>query len=338
VTPTYEATTTVLVNQTQSPGIIQYNDVLTSQHLTSTYAELAKSRPILSDVILRLHLNITEKDLAQQLTVSPVRDTQLLRISAENRDPGLAADIANTTAAAFIDDNAKQTGNRPGTVSVSEPAIVPNEPAAPNVKLNTAMVGILGLLAGAVLALVLEYLDDTIKTARDIEEVVGLPTLGTVSRFRQRKNKAPSRRTLFDDQGSEEDYRRLRTNVHFAMLDWFSRSILVTSAHPGEGKSTTAAHLASVLAQAGHSVVLVDADLRRPMLHEYFATPNSFGLTGLILSGGKNVEAALVEVGGGGLKFLASGPIPANPSEVLASARFASVLEAVKKHADYVIL
>src|SRR5688572_8368066 len=91
LTPTYLATTTVLVNQTQAQGIIQYNDVLTSERLTSTYAELVERRAILTEVKRRLDLSLSETELEGKISVSPVRNTQLLRISVEDQDPAIAA-------------------------------------------------------------------------------------------------------------------------------------------------------------------------------------------------------------------------------------------------------
>src|SRR5688500_147489 len=132
--PIYRASTIVLVNQTQSPGVVQYNDVLTSERLTSTYAQLVKRSQIMVEVINRLRLPVSPEQLASQIVISPIRNTQLLRISAENANPDLAARIANTTSQVFIDDNAGQLANRPGTVSVAEQAGVPSSPVSPNIK------------------------------------------------------------------------------------------------------------------------------------------------------------------------------------------------------------
>lgn len=339
LTPIYSSSTTVLINQTQSPGVIQYNDVLTSERLTGTYAELVKRRPILSEVKRQLALTISEEQLAAKIKVVPIRNTQLLRISAEDPSPERAAELADYTAQAFISDNSRQLGSRPGTVSIAEQANVPSSPARPDIKLNTMIAVVLGLMIGGAIGLVLEYMDDTVKSAQDVEARSGLTTLGTVTRFAGTSRGGRKRNYARGlDPGSAEDYRQIRTNIHFSMLGMKSKSILITSANPGEGKTTTAANLAAVLAQAGHSVILVDTDLRRPSLHTYFESLNSFGLTGLLLSESEDIEAGLVNTSVKGLRLLPSGPLPPNPSEILMSPEVHRLMELAKAKADYLIM
>ena len=335
LTPIYEGTTTVLVNQTQAPGVIQYNDILTSERLTTTYAELAKRRPILTEVRRRLGLAMNEDGLRARLIVAPIRNTQLLRISMHDPDPERAANIANTTALAFIEDNASQLGSRPGTVSIAEQASVPSFPVSPNVRLNIMIAAVCGLLLGVGLAIALEYLDDTVKTSRDVEVLGALTTLGNVTRFHGVKSDGSESDMLTMEPA--EDYRQIRTNVHFSLLGPGPKSILVTSMNPGEGKSTTAASLAIVLAQAGHSVILIDTDLRRPSLNRRFGCSNSFGLTGLLLRGAESPVSALMNTPLKGLWLLPSGPLPANPSELLMSTQLWTIVEAARSYADYVI-
>jgi capsular exopolysaccharide synthesis family protein len=334
----YEATTTVLVNQTQAPGVIQYNDILTSERLTSTYAQLVERRQILTQVVGRLNLTLSEERLKEKIRVSPVRNTQLLQIAAEDEDALLAAAIANTTARVFISDNAAQTGSRPGTVSIAEEADVPRAPAKPNLLLNAALAFVSAFLAAAAIALVFEYLDDTVKTARDVEFLSGLPTLGQIRRSSSRSLKGNIDRGELQGPDFWEELRQLRTSVHFSLLNRKGKTVLITSTNPGEGKTTTAIGLAMVLAQAGHSVVLIDSDLRRPSLHNWFGCANSLGVTGLLLRGGRDPQGALVKTPSPNLLLLPSGPVLANPSELLMSSDFWRVVDELKQTADYVIL
>jgi capsular exopolysaccharide synthesis family protein len=336
VTPTYRATTSVLVNQTQAPGVLQYNDILTSERLTSTYAQMVELRPIISQVNEQLGLQLTDQQLKDKIEVAPVRNTQLLRITAEDHDPVTATLIANATARIFIADNGGKTGLRPGTISVAELADVPRTPASPNLRLNIAMAVICGLLLAGLAALLFEYLDDTVKGAREIEEA-GLATLGTVRRTSSRSTDAtlkevPSEALIW------EEYRQVRTNVHFSLLGSEGKSILVTSPNAREGKTTTAMGLAAVLAQAGHKVILIDTDLRRPALNRLVNSHNSFGLTGLLLSETANVTAAMVKTPHPNLRLIPSGPVPPNPSELLMSEQFWRIIVAARSMADYLIL
>jgi capsular exopolysaccharide synthesis family protein len=132
-----------------------------------------------------------------------------------------------------------------------------------------------------------------------------------------------------------EIYRGLRTNIQFLGLDKALRIIQVTSSLPGEGKTTTASNLAVVLAQAGGQVVLVDADLRRPRLHEVFTTPATPGLTELLL--GERLEMAVNHLEGG-LHVVTAGMVPPNPSEMLSSSRVGALLADLASRYDYVIV
>jgi succinoglycan biosynthesis transport protein ExoP len=331
LTPIYRATAVILVNQTQEPGVVQYNDILTSERLTNTYAEMVERRVLLNQVISELDLPLDEEGLDDKVNVSVVRNTQLLNVAVEDANPDQAALIANTLAQAFIDDNSSQFG-RPGTVSVTDEAVVPRSPAKPNVALNTVLGAILGLMLAGLVVTLQEYLDDTVKTPEDVEQITGVVALGVVSRFKERDP-----RLAAGSGPTAEAYRRVRTNVGFARLSQEAKAILVTSANPGEGKSTTAANLAQVMAQAGDRVLLVDTDFRRPSQHLIFDLPNSAGLTALLLN--DNLRVAQVALSGGlpNLKILPSGTLPPNPSELLASDRMKTLVETLRNSADYVI-
>jgi capsular exopolysaccharide synthesis family protein len=305
---------------------------LTSERLTNTYAELIERQPVLSGVIEELGLTLTEEDLSSRLSVSAVRNTQLLRIVVEDPDPKMASAIANTTALVFIDDNANTLGG-PGTVTVAEEARAPLRPAKPDVRLNTLLAAILGLMVVGGIAMLLEYLDDTVKASEDTETSLGLPTLGVVRKLKINKKTE----TALGKMDQEEAYSQLRTNVHFARLGKPLKKLVVTGSSPGDGKSTTAAGLALALAQAGESVVLVDTDLRRPSLHRIFRLRNSVGLTGLLLSNTFDPAPVLVDSGHKNLRLLLSGPLPPNPADLLMSPGMQQIVTKLCEMATYVV-
>lgn len=133
-----------------------------------------------------------------------------------------------------------------------------------------------------------------------------------------------------------EAYRQLRTNILFASPDRPLKTLLVTSTHPEEGKSTILANLATTFAQTGRRVILVDCDLRRPSLHRIFGVRSGAGLTSAILDPGVK-EFPYQDSGVPNLRLLCSGPLPPNPSELLGSRRMAEVIEQLKAEADYVL-
>ena len=336
MTPIYRATATLLVNQTQSPGVIAYNDVLTSERLTKTYRELITQRPVLEQVVEESGQEMTVSELAPLVDVAVVPDTQLLRLSVEHESPLVARDLSNAVANAFIENNEIDGLTRPGTVSVVEPAELPENPVRPRTILNTIIGGFAGLLLACAVALLYEYLDDTVKTPENVEAAGGLPTLGGVPRH-PRMRAAPQGLVVASaHQGpASEAYRVLRTNLQFSTFD--ARALLITSAGPGEGKSTTVANLAVAIAQTGLKVIVVDSDLRRPALHRFFGLSNAAGLTSALVSPATDVNLFLQQTELKDLWVMASGPIPPNPSELLSSSRMDAAIEALKRNADIVL-
>ena len=337
MTPIYRAEVTLLVNQTQTPGIIAYNDVLTSERLTMTYAELLTGRPVLQDVVESIDAPITADQLASMTHVQAIEDTQLLRLSVEDADPELAQRLANATAEQFIASNAQQGGlTRPGTVSIVEPATTPGGPVRPRTELNTFIGALAGLFVAGIVISVYEYLDDTLKTKEEVEAAAGIPTLGSVARFGRGNLERRGLTVASEDRTpAAEAYRVLRTNLQFSTLD--ARALLVSSANPKEGKTTTVANLGVAIAQTGQRVIVVDSDLRRPALHGIFGLSSAAGLTNALLLGGQDLEQLLQQTRFENLRVLASGPLPPNPAELLNSPRMDSVIQTLRQRADILL-
>ncbi len=244
-------------------------------------------------------------------------------------------------------------------ISVVEPADVPTVPVSPRVGLNVLLAVGIGLALSIGAVLLLEYLDDTIRSPAEVRALLNAPILAAIGKIdgddyaskliAEREPRSPL----------TEAYRALRTNLQFSSLDNPLKAIVVTSAGPAEGKSLTASNLAVVLSQAGMNVVLVDADLRRPVMHKVFGLKNNIGLTSWLV--GQTVETAVANVGGrwvestgtgkGGplepylqtttvprLRVVTSGPLPPNPAEVLGSTRMHQFLEEITRIADIVII
>jgi len=227
------------------------------------------------------------------------------------------------------------------SVSVLDPAVQPTDAASPKLLLNVALGLILGTLLGLVIAFALASLDDTFKDAEDVEEVLHLPVLGTLGRLPEAAQKLGIYRLvmlLYPRSGAAEAFRTMRTNVEFADIDSGVRSLLVTSPASGDGKSTVAANLALAFAQAGRRTILVDADLRRPAIHDFFDLSNGYGLTSLIRSP-EVIELGQVlrVIDEPNLRVLTSGPLPPNPAELLGSNRMHSIVERLEAEADLVV-
>ena len=228
-----------------------------------------------------------------------------------------------------------------GLVVVDQAAAASALKIAPLALRDTLLAAVAALIIAAGIVSLLEYLDDRVKDPETIEAVTGLGTLGTLPRMKGDKGRSEIYRLatlLYPRSPAAEAYRTLRSNIEFAAVDAPIRTLLVTSAVPGEGKTITSANLAAVFAQAGRRVLLVDADLRKPGVHVAFNLPNARGLTTLIRGDELGLDDVALTTEQAGLRILTSGPLPPNPAELLGSHRMRTVLERLKSEVDLVIL
>jgi len=223
------------------------------------------------------------------------------------------------------------------TLHVVETAERPEAPIGPNNGLTILLAAAIGFILAAGAAYLLEYLDDTLKNPEDVKSALKLSTLGSLTRIEGDQSSAKLVAAFQPDSPSAEACRVLRTNLQFSSLDTPLRTLVVTSAHPREGKSTTVANLAVVMAQQGKRVIVVDTDLRRPSQHQIFGLPNNTGVTSALLQDPPACEGLLKATLQENLWALTAGPLPPYPSEMLSSRRFAALLDDLKQRADVVL-
>jgi non-specific protein-tyrosine kinase len=229
--------------------------------------------------------------------------------------------------------------NSGATVTVVTPATRPMAPIRPQVMRNTLLVAVVGAIAAAGVAFLIEYVDDTVKSPEDLEGS-GMGVIGVVHRINHsaRGERLPVFTITQSKSLVAEAYRTLRTNLQFSSLDNPLRSLVVTSAVATEGKTTTAANLAVVLAQSGKRVVLVDADLRRPSAHKLFGLSNGAGLTTALVEEPKALNGFLRDTEVANLRLLTAGPVPPNPQELLGSQRMEEMLHKLEGDVDIVVI
>ncbi|WP_454699208.1 polysaccharide biosynthesis tyrosine autokinase [Arthrobacter humicola] len=340
--PTYTAETQLFVAIQNSGSVQELQQGNTfSQARVQSYVRTVESPLVLQPVIDTLGLAMTAEELAGNVTASTDLNTVLISISASDNSPVRAAAIAQSVADSLVRvvdnlERPKTGGTSPVSLSVIKPAVAPVTPSAPHTRLNLLLGLLVGLALGVVGAVLRTTLDSRIRGEADLRQVTKVPLLGGIS-FDQDATRKPLLTQGEHQSQRAESFRQLRTNLQFANVSGRAKTLLVTSSLPGEGKSTTATNLAIAIAQAGQTVCLIDADLRRPMVNEYLGLDRNAGLT-TALVGEADVNDLLQPWGDDNLYVLTSGRIPPNPSELLGAEVMHSLIMRLEQAFDTVII
>ena len=225
----------------------------------------------------------------------------------------------------------------PQNITIIDEAQVPSSPARPKLILNLAFGFLLGLIIGISTSFILEYLDDTIKTPTDVESFLRVPFIGLIPSLDSREKIPVEGIVEMQPKGAiAENYRAIRTNILFSSGKPI-RQMVLTSAGPGEGKTTTSVNIAQVMAKSGDKTLLVDADMRRPRLRKLFAMDQNIKGLSNFLIGNASCEEIIHPTATEGLFLIPSGPIPPNPVELLNHPRLKELMEYVGRNFDRVI-
>jgi capsular exopolysaccharide synthesis family protein len=342
-TPTYSSSAKVFVSTSGGSTVsdLQQGNTFTQQRV-KTYADLATTPIVLLPVIAKLGLNTDSAGLASMVTATAPLNTTLIEITVTNVDPGLSAQIATEVSESLTSvvekiespvDSAERES--PVKLTLVQQAEVPQVPVSPNIPLNVTLGGLVGMALGLGLAVLREASDNRVRNEHDVEAITDVPILGGIV-FDPKATERPL--IVHDDPRSPraESFRTLRTNLQFLDVGRENRSFVITSSVQSEGKSTSAANLAIALSDAGSRVLLVDADLRRPKIHEYLGLEGAVGLTDLLI-GRAEPEDVIQPWGKGNLFVLPAGKIPPNPSELLGSEALLRLIKEFNRAFDVVL-
>lgn len=306
-------------------------EIVIAQSREQFSADRESAQEILSQQLIQLEEELSQaRQEYDRLVAQFPNDTE--RITASRRSIELKEATYGTLLEQY--DQARVRDRIQANIPyVIEPAETPGAPSKPNKKLNIAMGVLVGLIGGVGLAFLFENLDTKLYTTAQIQEATDLPTLVSIPEVKRRGQVG----FLNGDSPEGEAFRRLRAKILNLDQDVPLRSLAITSAIPGEGKSTVVASLAYTIAQTGHLVVVVDGDLRRPTLHKIFELPNQIGLSSL-LRGEATMDEAVQQSKIPKLYVLTSGPLPPDPAVALGSPQMAAVIEQLTQLFDRVFL
>lgn len=304
-----------------------------------SYVELVDTPEVLAPVINQMGLDMSVPALASQVSASNPPQTVLLNVAVTDTDQALAPELANAIATSFarqieVLETPQGATASPVKVTVTNPAQGAGL-ISPNTRVNIALGLLLGLGIGVAYAILREQLDTSVKGESDLANLTGRTNLGLVM-FDPDATTTPLV-ALNQQSVRAEGFRTVRTNLRYVDVDQPPKSVVITSALPNEGKTTTACNLAIAMAQAGLDVCLIEADLRKPKVADYLGVDGGTGLVDL-LSGERDLDDVLVSWQRGLLSVIPSGPIPPNPSEILGSRQMAHLLEELGTRFDAVII
>lgn len=340
-TPEYRATAGVFVSVNGSDTV---SDLSQGNNFSAarvkSYAALATTPEVLRAAAGAAGVTGSAASLARNVLVETDPDTVIITITSTASDRDRSATVANAVADELIETVQRvERRNSGGLVqlSVVQRATPPADPFTPRMPVNLALGLLGGLVVGLSAALLRDVLDTRLRSVEVLHRLVDTSVLGEF----------PIDDTVRDhpllDASSRytpraEAFRQLRTQLTFTNLEGASQSLVVTSARPGEGKSSTAVNLAMTLAQNGGRVLLVDADLRRPKVGDYLGLESRVGLT-TVLARQVGLDDAVQTIGDTNpLSVLASGRVPPNPSELLGSQHMADLMRELERRYDYVIV
>lgn len=338
----------VSAGASSNPGEASVGDSLAKSRATS-YVDLAKSRATALDVIQALGLDQQPAGLIGRISVNQPLDTVLIKISARASTPREAQQLADawvTALARQVESVENPDGKSAQALRVVpvESAALPTAPVSPNTKRNIALGFVLGLMMGLGYAVLRSQLDRRVRTPEMIERDFGVTVAGAIPEtpalVRNKGGLVPlvvtGPRKANDPVHSAESFLKLRTNLQFMDIDNPPRVIVVTSPLPGDGKSTIAMNLAAALSMSDRRVVLIDGDLRRPVLADSFGLIEGLGLTDVLIGSVQFEEVAQQAGGLPNLLVLAAGRVPPNPSEMLGSKAMRRLLERLAE--DYTVI
>lgn len=336
--PLYRSSITFFVRTTVANVNSNFSADQFAQRRVSSYVALLSTDRLAKGIIQRADLDMTPKQVQSMIGATGDIDTVLLTATVTSPSPELTSKVADALSEEFVVmvDQVENAGDGPASVNldlVSGPTLsqVPKRPI-----MTVGLYGMLGVLIGLACALAFDLRDKSVHSDEEIIELGGGPILASIP-------VDPTSETsplATDDQAKVlqvEAFRKLRTNLQFVNAGGSVQVVVVTSSVPSEGKSQTSANLALAMMASGRKVLVIEADLRRPMVSKYFGLDRTVGLSDAII-GHVDVHDVIQRWQGTNLSILCAGHIPPNPSELLDSETMRTILMTLRDEYDMIII
>jgi polysaccharide biosynthesis transport protein len=303
-----------------------YTQLIYADRIMNTYVKIADSGPILNQLKQKLDLN---PDLLLTIKTEIIPETELLQITVQDQNAVLARNVANTLSELLVEENPMRNIK----IYIVDPAVMTKPPSPFQGIMKIGLALILGLIGGIASAFLLENLDTRVYTVERIQTIAELPVIARIPAHKKIRNDA----ILCDLPPFRDSISRLHHHIFLVLTGQAAKTLLITSAGPGEGKSSIAANLAISIAQSGRRIVLVDCDLYHPTLHKLFDLSNISGLSNFLLKN-KSLMEVLQDCRFSGIRVISSGPVHPSSAELLGSEQMNNLLQQLADQFDLVII
>lgn len=354
IRPSYTATLQMYVNPNTTESITSLSDINYAQKLVNTYINFLQTNTFYNQVSEASGLNYTPKQIKLMTQIKAINNTEIFSISVTSHDPNDSYNLVvlmEEIAPAII-KNIKYTAE----ISVVDPAVLPTIPSKPNILSNTIMGGLSGLILSIAFVVLWEIIDVKLKSQEDLANKYQIPIIGVIPNFYDQKvsnfssllkNKILSRNNqdIRFRQGIDENkkfivteaYKSFRTNLLVTLRKEGCKKIIISSPVPEDGKSITTYNIGVSIAQTGAKILIMDCDLRKGTIHQYFNIRRRPGVSD-ILSGLASMEHVIYNTNYENLKIMPMGRILPNPSELLGSVYMKELFDKLEKEYDYIIM
>ncbi|WP_053984388.1 polysaccharide biosynthesis tyrosine autokinase [Niameybacter massiliensis] len=338
IVTTYQTRTSIVVGNSIDAEGKSFNiqDIQVYQNYMNTYIAMLNTDMVMDKVVERLSFEASAGAIRGRISASPQANTQFLDLTLSWPVKEQAQEVLQVVTETFIEE---MVDTYPAITlrmmdKVSEPSTITTGTTRSSMAIKGGMLG--GILSIFVV-FALEFMDNTLKSDKEVERRLNTCCLTRVPRQRKKIKTVSFRNVKEFSPSFLEAYRLLRTNLNFLSIDQNITSIVVTSAKQGDGKSLTTAMLATVMALAGKKTILVDCDLRKPSISNLFKFANERGFTDVLLNI-KEVQDVVHQTSIDNLYVLPAGTVPINPSEILCSQKAKELIEGLKVEYDYMII